>query len=92
VGAVAVTPELAPALVQYGALGVLALCAVIAVRVLFQQITANALKDRERADRLEEQLRAVNASLQDKALPAIVAATATISAAMDVLRRGEDRR
>ncbi len=77
-------------LVQFGALGILAALAVAAVRVLFTQITANAERDRARADRLEEELRKANADLQDKTLPALASAQQVITAAMDMLR--EDRR
>lgn len=73
-------------LVQFGALGILAALAVAAVRVLFTQITANAERDRLRADRLEEELRKANTDLQDKTLPALAAAQQVITSAMEMLR------
>ena len=78
------------ALVQYGAVGLIALLALGAVRVLFSQITSNAAADRARADRLEEELRRTNSDIQDKVLVTLAAAQQAISVALETMR--EDRR
>lgn len=77
-------------LLQYGAIGAIALLALLAVRVLFSQITSNAAADRARADRLEEELRRTNADIQDKVLVTLAAAQQAISVALETMR--EDRR
>lgn len=74
------------ALIQYGALGILAALGVLAVRVLFTQLNANATREQARADRLEEELRKANADLQDKVLPVLAAAQQVMTSAMDVIR------
>ena len=58
-----------PALVQYGALGVLALFALIATRVLFQQVQKDKERETERADRNEEALREANRAMQERLIP-----------------------
>lgn len=70
----AVAGDPAGQLVQYGALGLLALLAILAVRVLFTQQTAAAARDQARADRLEQELRAQTAVVQDKVLPVLSSA------------------
>lgn len=69
-------------LLQYGALGVVALLCLIAVRVLFARVTATADLERARADRLEEELRKLNADIQERYLTTLSEATRAISAAL----------
>lgn len=90
VAALAATDPTGGGLLQYGAIGILALLALAAVRVLFRQANEAAARDRARADRLEEELRKANAAMQDKALTTLAAATQAIQAALEVL--GDERR
>jgi hypothetical protein len=72
--------------VQYSALGVIALLALGAVRVLFQrEVKAHDL-ERQRADRLEEELRKLNATVQDKYVTTLTEATHTMSELLDHMR------
>lgn len=52
--------------IQYGALGVIALLALAAVRVLFQREVKALDLERQRADRLEEELRKLNTTIQER--------------------------
>lgn len=58
-------------LVQYGAVGVLALAAMLAVRVLFERVSAYADQQKERGDRLEEELRKLNETIRTEIAPAL---------------------
>jgi hypothetical protein len=79
------------ALIQYGALGIIAALALAAVRVLFQrEVNAHDL-ERQRADRLEEELRRLNTTVQDRYVTTLGDATKVMSEVLDYLRR-EDRR
>lgn len=69
-------------LVQYGAIGIIALLALAAVRVLFARVTATADLERQRADRLEEELRKLNADIQERYLTTLSEATRAIAAAL----------
>jgi len=75
------------ALIQYGALGVIAALALGAVRVLFQrEVSAHDL-ERKRADRLEEELRRLNTAVQDRYVTTLGEATKVMSEVLDHLRR-----
>jgi DNA integrity scanning protein DisA with diadenylate cyclase activity len=77
--------------VQYGALGVIALLALAAVRVLFQrEVRANDL-ERQRADRLEEELRRLNNTIQDRYITTLTEASRVMSEVLDYLRRENSR-
>ncbi|MFR9807057.1 hypothetical protein ACL02T_32890 [Pseudonocardia sp. RS010] len=89
--AAAVGDPFAGGLVQYGALGLLALGLAIAVKVLFARTTANADAERHRADRLEEELRRINTAIQDRQLGVLAEATRVLSQVLEEMRR-EDRR
>lgn len=78
-------------LLQYGALGVVAFLCLIAVRVLFARVTATADLERARADRLEEELRKLNADIQERYLTTLSEATRAISAALAEQRRDVKR-
>jgi hypothetical protein len=73
--------------IQYGAVGAIALLALGAVRVLFQRETKSLDLERERADRLEEELRRLNESIHDKYVPALERATAAIAQALETIRK-----
>ncbi len=71
--------DVAGGLVQYGAIGVLALSALFAVRVLFQrEIRAHDL-ERARADRLEDELRKLNEHVAREVVPTLIRATGVIA-------------
>lgn len=74
---------------QYGAMGVLAGLAILAVKVLFQKNSQAYDRERERADRLEAELQRLNNLIQDKYLTTLAEATRAISDAMAYVR---DRR
>lgn len=58
-------------LVQYGAVGVVALLAIAAVRVLFVRLTAALDRETQRADRLEEELRKLNEAVRGEYISTI---------------------
>lgn len=72
--------------VQYGALGVIAFLALIAVRVLFQREVKALDHERGRADRLEEELRKLNATIQDKYVGTLSEATRVMGDVLDSLK------
>lgn len=76
------------ALIQYGAVGAIAIMALFAVRVLFNKITEQAEKDRERADRLEQELRLLNETVRTEYLGTLAKATEAIADALAARRRG----
>lgn len=74
-------------LYQYGAIGVVLLGAIYAMRTLFnEKVKAHDL-DRQRADRMEAEVHRLNALIQDKMLPVLGEATKIISEALSVSRR-----
>lgn len=77
--------------VQYGALGVIALLALLAVKVLFARVTATADLERARADRLEEELRKLNATVQERYVTTLSDATRAIAAALASQQKDIDR-
>ncbi|MGW6790068.1 hypothetical protein [Streptomyces chartreusis] len=66
-------------LLQYGALGVLAVLALAAVRVLFARLTAQLDQQTERGDRLEEELRKLNETVRSDYIANLNRATQAIS-------------
>lgn len=82
-----------PVLAQYGALGVMVAVAFVAVRILFNRETEAHKRDAERADRMEAEVRRLNAVIQDRMLPILHEATRAISDALQTQdRRRDDRR
>lgn len=77
--------------VQYGALGVIALLALVAVRVLFARVTATADLERARADRLEEELRKLNAAVQERYVATLSEATRAIAVALAAQQKDDHR-
>lgn len=65
--------------IQYGALGVIALLALGAVRVLFQQSVKALDLERQRADRLEAELKETNKTVQEKYMATLTEATRVMS-------------
>lgn len=82
-------------LLQYGALGVMALGASYAVVKLYKRLEEQADRERQRADRAEEQLAALNVLIRDQLVVALTRATDVIGRVVELLsdqRREEDRR
>lgn len=87
------------AFLQYGAIGAIALVALYAVRALYtrQQVNFEAQieRERERADRLEDELRKLNEMVRSdyietisRASQAIVDANRAVSDALAAVRKG----
>lgn len=76
-----------PILAQYGALGVMVIAAFVAVRILFQRTTDAYNRERERADRMEQEVQRLNLVIQEKMLPILHEATRAISEALEQQRR-----
>lgn len=76
-------------LVQYGAVGVVALLAIAAVRVLYTRLNAAVDREAERADRLEEELRKLNETVRSDYVSTI---TAVAQALAEAGRAIEDAR
>lgn len=72
-------------LLQYGALGAVALFAVVAVRVMYQRIVQAYEHERDRADRLEQELRELNQTIRGDYVGTIGSATRAISEATDAV-------
>lgn len=83
---VAATTDISATFVQYGALGVIAFLALIAVRVLFQREVKALDHERQRADRLEEELRKLNATIQDRYVGTLADATRVMGDVLDSLK------
>jgi hypothetical protein len=77
-------------LIQYGALGVIAALALAAVRVLFQREVGAHDAERRRADRLEEELRKLNGTIQDRYITTLSEASRIMVEVLDYMKR-EDR-
>lgn len=77
-------------LIQYGALGVIAALALGAVRVLFQREVSAHDAERRRADRLEDELRKLNGTVQDRYITTLSEASRIMVEVLDYIKR-EDR-
>ena len=82
-------------LIQYGAVGVIAVMALAAVRVLFARLSASLDRETQRADRLEAELRALNEAVRGQYLDTIAkssdataAASRAVADALAAVRRG----
>jgi hypothetical protein len=79
-------------LVQYGAVGILALVGLIAVGVLWKRISTIADAERARADRLEAELLAQSKLISSELSGHLVRATEAMREVTDMLRhRDRDR-
>lgn len=87
------------ALLQYGAVGVIAALALTAVMALYkrmavawdrerQQLLDRLNEERARADRLEEELAKLNSMVQSQTMTALNEATRAVSEAISRMRRG----
>lgn len=77
------------ALLQYGAVGLIAILALAAVRVLFKRLTDALEKETARADRLEAELKKLNETVQNSYLTVLGQATAAMSEAFDVIKAAD---
>jgi len=77
-------------LYQYGGLLFLSVVALAAVRVLFNREAKALDLERERADRLEDELRKLNATIAEKMIPVVTQATTTMERAFKLLARRDD--
>lgn len=62
-------------LVQYGAVGVLAMAAMFWAWTLYKQAEAAMKRERERADRLEAEVQKLNADIHGKYIPVLTRVT-----------------
>lgn len=76
-------------LLQYGAVGVIALLALMAVRVLFHREVKAHQQETDRANRLEAELRKLNETVQTQYITTLTQATLAMSEAFDVIRERE---
>jgi hypothetical protein len=73
---------------QYGAIGLIAIIALAAVRVLFKRETEAYDRERARADRLEAELMKLNLAIQERYLIALNDATRAVADTLAKLRQG----
>lgn len=87
-GILAQTPaDTSSVFIQYGALGAIALMALFAVRILFQREVKALDLERQRADRLEEELRQLNKTVQERYVTTLTEATHTMSELLETVRK-----
>jgi hypothetical protein len=91
--AVAPTPASSPAwntFAQYGVLGVAVLGLGLLLYRIFNQLWTRSgdelQREVARGDRLEAENRALNLAMQDKAIPALLAASVAITGATELIR------
>ena len=75
------------ALAQYGALGIVLAIAITAVKILFDREVKAHDREKERADRLESELRQLNELVRTQYVEKLANATQTIGEALAVMRR-----
>jgi hypothetical protein len=80
-----------PPLLQYGALGVLAMLLVVAIRELWTREKARTEKEARRADRLEEQLIELHGRVSNELAGGLVRATEAMREMADLLKYRGDR-
>jgi hypothetical protein len=77
----------ASVLIQYGAVGVLALASMAIARVLFKRFEETLKLEREGRSRAEDEVRTLNALIRDQHVPALQQATAVIAQSLRAARR-----
>ena len=80
------------AFMQYGAIGAIALLALLAVRYLFQRQVQAHERDIARAERAEQQLRELNELIRESLVVQLTRATDAASRAAELLGRKEGDR
>lgn len=73
--------------VQYGAVGTIAALALLAVRVLFGRMERDQKRERDRADRLENELRELNKTINTGYSVVLHDATKAIAEALAFVRK-----
>lgn len=76
--------DLSP-LLQYGIVGFVATVALVVAWTLYKRELRNADREKERADRLEAELRNLNETVRDQTMKALQDATTAMTDALDVL-------
>ena len=84
-------PASSDVLVQYGALGVLAIACLLAVKAMFQVLLAVLRGETERANRTEEALRELERAVREQVVPAAVAMADTAKALIEQLAQERAR-
>jgi hypothetical protein len=95
--------EASTALIEYGALGILALVAILAVRALFTQMQKDKEREverlqeakqteTERANRNEEALRELNRAVQERVIPASLEMISTTKSLIELMARQQETR
>lgn len=79
-------------LLQYGIAGVGLIALGFVVRVLFDQVKADKLRETERADRNEAALHELNRSVREQVIPAALDMVATTKALIDLMAHERSRR
>lgn len=74
------------ALLQFGAVGVIATLALAAVKVMFARVEAAHQRESARADRLETELRELNDLIRDRYTATLTDATKAIADALAMVR------
>lgn len=74
-------------ILQYGAVGVVALLSLYGMRILFRKWEALAQREQDRADRLEGELRELHKMIQTTYASTLNDATKAISDALALVRR-----
>lgn len=88
-----VTGAATDSILQVGAIGGVLVLALIALGVLYRQITTNAKLDRERAEHAEAREREARTDMVDKVMPALANVQAVLTAAIEAMRdERRDRR
>jgi hypothetical protein len=82
-------------MLQYGAVGAIAILALIGVRVMFSKLTDQLEREKERGDRLEQELLKLNEAVRgeylntiSRASQAITEATRAVADSLAAVRRG----
>jgi hypothetical protein len=74
-------------LLQYGAVGDVAVVALLAARVLWKRLSDTLDRETERANRLEAELKALNEMIRTEYVRTIAEASRAVSDAMAAVRR-----
>lgn len=83
VAVLAQSSEVTGGFLQYGAIGLVALLALIAVKVMYQAQVRAFDHERARAERLEDELRKLNEYMAREVIPTLIKATGVIGKVLD---------
>lgn len=72
--------------VQYGAVGIIAALAIVVARVLFVRVEQEQQRERDRADRLEAELRELNRTIHSSYSVVLNDATRAVAEALALIR------